>query len=162
MKPSVKFGIVAALVVIAMNLVIYYTGNQFTKTGVYSRLFGVVLIIPFIVMSIASRKRELNGVIGYRESLKAGMGTTVIIAIMLAIFNYIFFRLELSGAFLEEAKRVAIEMKLEREKAYEMYKGVFWTYSPGSQATYTLMWTLISGFIITFASATFMVNRKAA
>jgi hypothetical protein len=161
MKPSVRYGIIAALLIVAMHLAIYYSGKLFTPAGAFSRLFGLFIMLPFIVMSINSRKRQLGGEIGFRESIRAGMTTSLIVAIMLAIFNYIFFRMELSGAFMEEAQRQIIELKMDKTKAYSMLKGVYWTYSPASQSTYTLMWTLIAGFIMSLASATFIVKKKS-
>jgi hypothetical protein len=160
MRPSVKFGIAAGILAILFYLVIYYTGNQFTRWGQFSRIISMGIIIPFIALSIRARRTDMGGYIGYRDALRAGMAVTVIIAIMLAVFDFLFFRFELAGAYMLETQNYIINNKLDKSEAYEMMKGTYMFTQPSQQATYTIMRTLIAGAIISLACSTFIARRK--
>lgn len=159
MKPPVKFGLLASILIIGFYLGIYYSGNMFTPLGQFSRIISLVIMIPFVALSIRAKRTELGGYIGYRESLKAGLGATFIISVALAVFFYFFFRLELQGVLLSLEQEMIIKNKVPHKEAYERITAAYYATQPGAQATSTLMWTLIAGAIISFASATFIVKK---
>lgn len=160
MKRPVILGVIAGLLICGFYLFVYYSGRQFTGIGMFSRLIGISLLIPFVAAAIYAKKSEQGGFIGYREGIKAGMRTVAVSAVVLALFNYIFFRLELAGAYMNEAHRYILESNMKREDSYKTISAVYWTYSPGSQALYSLIWTVIAGFIISFITSVFMVKKR--
>jgi hypothetical protein len=160
MRPPVLYGIISVTLIAVMYLTIYYTGNLFKPVGQYSRLISLALMLPFIILAIVWRRKALGGEIGYRESIKAGMTTSLIIAVGLAVFTYFLFKLKFSGEYMTDAQNYAVSQKLDRDKAYELIKGTYMFYLPSSQAMSTVMWTLIAGFIMSLASSTFLVRKR--
>ena len=160
MKSPVKFGLIASILIIALYLGIYYSGNMFTQVGQLSWLISLAIMLPFIALAIKAKRTELGGFIDYRESIKAGLGTTLIIAVIFAAFNYFFFRFELAGATMLEVEQHIIKTKVDKEKAYAMMRDAYLFTQPGAQAASTIMRTLIAGAVISFAAATFIVRKR--
>jgi hypothetical protein len=162
MKPPVKFGLAAGLLIIAFNLATYFSGNMFKPLGQFAWLISLGIMLPFIALTIRTRRSELGGFIGYRESVKAGLSITLVTGVIYALFTYLFFKLEFAEVYLSEVQKHIVTSKAGREQAVAMMMEASLFTDPFAQATSILFRTVIAGAILSFAAATFLVKKPDA
>src|ERR1051326_4196369 len=79
MRSIFKYALIAASLVIATKLIIFFTHSLFTAIGIYSGLFSLFLIsIPLFLAVKNRRDNELGGYISFKEIAKVGLGISVI------------------------------------------------------------------------------------
>ena len=93
-KP-IAFAIIYSLLVIAFKLYVFYSGLQMTKLGMYSHILSLLVILPFVFILIFLLRKEKGGDLSGKDAIKHALLFVSISAIMLSIFNYVFFENEL-------------------------------------------------------------------
>lgn len=157
---NVKLGIVAGLI----NIGIWYAAARSLNYYSYQidvyRYFGTLgLLLLGIFFSVYFQKRSNNGILEFRDGLRTGFLYTIILAVFLGAFNYVYYGFIAPDAvdyFLSEAKKAMIEQKLaddEIPKQLEVVQSYF-----GSMRM--AMSTIIMGTLLSLITAA--IFRKKA
>ena len=87
---SYMTGIIAALAVIVFKLVIILGGFALTKFGFsWSQFVAVLIMLPFIPLSIKQARDARGGMIGGKRALQQGLKTAVIAIVLISVYHYI-------------------------------------------------------------------------
>ena len=108
------------------------------------------------------RDQEQNGFITLKECMKAGMTVSLIAGLIVMVFTFIYyawvdheiqkFYKDLTEAHMKSDGR-------SKEEIGQAMTSIAEFYSPFRQATYVLMFTLITGAILSFICSTFLVKQ---
>lgn len=162
MSSTLRYSLLASALMIFVKLGVYFTHSQFTTFGIFSGLIGLLLISIPLVMAIRNRKAELNGYIALKEVMKTALGISVVTALIVAVFTYLYFLL-LDHETLEQLIVQTTEyLKKENKPQSEIDIAIISLkefYSPLKQATGVLTGVLIAGLILSFISSTFLVKN---
>ncbi len=164
MKSIFKYAFIAAGLVIATKLIIFFTHALFSPIGIYSGLFSLFLIsIPLFLAVKNRRDNELGGYISFKEIAKVGLGISVIAGLTISVFTYFYYLLidhetlsyltEQTRNYLVEAKKSQSEMDTELQALKDFY-------APFHQATGVLTGILIAGVIFSVIASTFLLRRN--
>lgn len=88
-KSSVNYGLIAGVLMIAFSLILWLLGMMENKFLVYINY----LILAFIMFLAATNWRDKfnGGWMSYGEAFKTGFFVTLIAAVLLILYNYVFF-----------------------------------------------------------------------
>lgn len=119
---------------IGFKLYVFYSGQQSTRLGDLSHLITLLFILPFIAIAIYQKRKANNGLIAGREAVREGMQFTFLSIVILGLFNYVFYEMEMGkyiistvsnvdyNELLIQAKRhdknITMEKVMENQKAY--------------------------------------------
>lgn len=163
MKSTIKYSLSAALIVIAIKLIIYFSHLQLTPVGVFLSIFSLVLMgIPLALAMKNKRENELNGFLTLKQAMRVGLGISIIAGIIVGLFAYIQFRfidhdtlpMILEKTITDMHKENAVQSQIDNEI---IFKKDF--YSPFNQAKGALIGVLGAGFLISFISSTFLIKN---
>lgn len=161
-KP-VTYGIAVALASILWLLGIFFTDSQFTKLGMYSFLISLLFMFPALYLAIKDKRdREQGGVISLGTCIRTGMTASVVCAMLMGLFYYIYFRFIDHGVvpfYLKEAAAAAgSDPKYD---PHEMETAIRSMFSPFRQATMAIIRYLVAGFLFSFICSTFLVRHPS-
>jgi hypothetical protein len=113
---SIKLGIVAGLI----NCLAWFAfakklGFYSIDVYVYRNYVTLAVLVLGVFLSVYLTKKNKQGVLEFKEGLKAGVLYSLILATVLAIFNYFYYNYitpDTIDYFLSEAKKAAIAHKL--------------------------------------------------
>lgn len=91
---------------------------------VYRNFLVFGLIIFGVFLSVFITKRKNNGFIEFKEALKTGMLYCIILGVIVATFNHIYYKYitpDTIDYFLSEAKKAMIEDKKIKPEDYSVY-----------------------------------------
>ena len=94
-QKSSLFAVAYSVLVIAFKLYVFNSGLQMTSLGMYSHILSLLFMTPFIFAVIFLERKERGGQIEGKAGLRQGLIFVSISAIILSVFNYIFFQQEL-------------------------------------------------------------------
>ena len=167
MKPALPYGAVAALIVIAFKLFVYFFHLQLTSTGIIAGIVSIGLMaIPLYAAIKKKRDQELGGYLSLRQGMRVGLGISAIAGIVFASFLYVYYEFidhETSSLVLERVlaqlrEANATPEQIEKEIAYQKD-----FYSPFNQAFKGgLLSILGAGFILSFICSTLLVRKGQA
>lgn len=107
---TVILGIAAGIInSIAWYILAQQLSYYEVKVYVYRNIITFVLLVLGVFTAIYLKKRSTNGFLEFKEALKTGLLYSVALAIVLAIFNYIYYTIitpDTIDYFLSEAKKV--------------------------------------------------------
>jgi hypothetical protein len=158
---NVKFGIGAALI----NCLAWYaisrslTYYEVASIDKYRLIITVSLLIIGIVLSIFFHRKENNGVLAFKTGMKTGILYTLLLATVLAIFNYLYYKFIAPDAidyYVNDAKSQLIKLKIKPEdlpKFEEAVRNYFSSFK-------MFMSTLLMGTIVSLATAG-LLQKKA-
>lgn len=159
------FAVLYSLLVIAVKLIILLGGFAITNFGFkWSQFLTVLMIIPFIWLTIKSVRAQQGGYIGGKVALKKGLQMTVIAIAMISVYNYFefdawkeiasqYYNSDLYHHFLENKKEIKPEQYAEIIKVQvESFRLI----SPFQYLTIKLIPCLIFGISSSFIFAMFM------
>ena len=167
-KPIV-FTLIFSLLAIAFKLSIFYGGWQTQKIGILSHIAILLAMLPFVAFLIIQIRKEQGGEIGGKEAFKEGLKFVVLSAVLISVFNYVFYEMVLGEyirnyiaekgpiAFKEVAARAnkaitdaeiksQVELRIKDATAFK-------------DTTGKLFSMVMSGAFFTFLSA-FVLKRK--
>jgi hypothetical protein len=89
---ALQFAIAYTLLVIIYKVAIVISGHALSRFNfLFSNILSVLIIIPFIFLTIKYTRQDKGGYIAGNEALKKGLLMAVISALILGIYNYIEF-----------------------------------------------------------------------
>jgi hypothetical protein len=164
-KPVV-FALIYSLLVIAFKLYVFHAGLQMTKLGMYSHILSLLVILPFVFVLIFLLRKELGGEIPGKVAVKHSLLFVSVAAVILSVFNYIFFQQELGAyianyiqtqgpkSILEEAAKKG--QKVSPAEVDKMIKGGIEDLSAFKDTTSKLFSLFIFGVFSAFVSSIFL------
>ena len=157
-KNSVNYGLIAGVLMIAFSLILWLLGMMENKVLGYINY----LILAFIMFLAATNWRDKfnGGWMSYGEAFKTGFYVTLIAAVLLIIYNYVFFNFidpEFLAGQLLKAEDAILEANpnisdADLDNAMELSAKFT---SPGMIAIFGLIFTLIFGTILSAIVAIF-------
>ena len=111
---KISIGAKIAIVASLLNCIIWYAlaksiGFYEVKVYVYRNFFTFGFLLVGIFLSIFLTKRNNKGFIEFKDAMRTGMFYCLILAITLAVFNYIYYTFitpDTIDYFIAEAKKV--------------------------------------------------------
>lgn len=152
---GLKWGIIAALVIIIINVVLYVlglSGNQAAGLLILPILFGLIF---FSVKTF----RDANGTMSVGQGLGVGLLTGIVAGIFAAIYNYVFMTFidpSMMATVMEAQEQALYERGLsddEIEQSLEMMKtfsspGIASIFSLISTGILSLLFSLVPAFVL--------------
>jgi hypothetical protein len=156
MKSSlhVKFGIGAALI----NCIAWYTFSksltyyEVAAIDKYRLLTTIGLLLIGIPLSIFFNRKENNGFLEFKGGFKTGMLYTLLLASVLAVFNYLYYKFIAPDAidyYVADAKNQILSQKIKPEdlpKFEEAVRNYFSSFK-------MFMSTVLMGLVVSLATA---------
>ena len=96
-QKSFLIAVLYSLLIIAFKLYVFYAGMQMSKLGIYSHILSLLLMTPFIFVIVFLERKAKGGQIDGKMAMQQGLIFVSVSAIILSVFNYIFFQQELSA-----------------------------------------------------------------
>jgi hypothetical protein len=122
---SITLGIIAGLIFSATwYLMARSMGFYSINVYLYRNFLAFGLIIAGVFLSIFIIKRKNNGFIEFKEALKTGMLYCIILGVIVAIFNHIYYKYitpDTIDYFLSEAKKAMMEDNKIKPEDYPKY-----------------------------------------
>ncbi len=87
-KISWTYGLLAGAIGIVFTLMLMYIDMLYDQS-IGKTIMGIVILIAVVVLAIFNFKKENNGFLTLRESLKVGVGTALVAAIISVVFTYL-------------------------------------------------------------------------
>jgi hypothetical protein len=106
-----------------------------------------LLLLTGIFISVFMARRSGNGYIDFKPAVKCGILYTIVLALILGLFNYLYYAFiapDVIDFFLSEAKKAMTEQKMSDEdiaKSLEVVKSYFGSFR-------MIMSTIIMGVIL--------------
>lgn len=165
-----KYGLIGSLVLIVVGLLTHLLGitdlSQQGGTGNWiANILNWGVMVGVIVLAIKThRDSDLGGYISMGRGFKTGMIATLMMAIVMAVWSYVFFTLVAPEA-LEMIKEVALEEMESQglsEEQMEASAGMmgFFT-SPTFLVLVSLIGTLITGAIFSLIAGAIMKKETS-
>ncbi len=165
---GVRYGLIAGLILIAVGLLFHvsgfadYSGQNTTFTWVNNLLtWGILGGALFLAMK--QHREELGGYMTFGRGFMVGFWATLVIAVVTAVWGYIFFSFVAPDLidFIAEAQRDAmIDQGLNDEQIDQATSFTKWMMNPGMLAAFGAIGTLVIGVIISLIVAA-ISQRKA-
>lgn len=101
MKKAIILAVIYSILCIGFKLGVFYGGVLDQPIGKLSHLITLLLILPFVILTVYLVKKENGGIIGGKDAIKQGLTFVSFAAIIMIAFDYIFFIQEMR-AYLQE------------------------------------------------------------
>ncbi len=157
---NIKLGIIAGVI----NCIAWYAFSK--SLGCYElkvdqyRYYVTLLVLLFgIFISVYMERKNQNGFIQFKEALKTGFVYTLVVAVFLGAFNYIYYKFIAVDAvdyFLNQAQKTMKEGKVSDEdilKNLEVIRSYFGSFR-------MLMSTVIMGLILSLLSSAILRKKN--
>ncbi len=155
-----NYGTILGLLLVGVSLIPYAMGRLYEPHFIFSFL---QFLIPLVVIFLGIKKlREMNGgVLTLSEAIKTGLGLSLIAGILLAFYNFIFFKFIEPDFFVKfaevtQAKMIETNPNMSDEqiemavKMMSKFSGVWVTVLSTIMSSLFggLIYSLISGLIL--------------
>ena len=164
---SLKQGSIWGLLAVVLSLMIYLTvgienAQGFTAAGIISTIVSVIIAFTMLFLAMKTQRDEIqNGLLSFGEALKVGFLTTLVYALILILYNFIFTQWiepDLT-ADLFEAQIEAMEEAGSSEEEIEMTSKIFGYFqNPIIMTAFTFFYSLASGLFFSLILAA-IVNK---
>lgn len=160
---SIKLGIIAGVI----NCIAWYSfakslGFYSIEVYIYRNYVTLAVLILGIFLTVFLTRKSKNGFLEFSEGLKSGVLFSLILALILGIFNYLYFKFitpDTIDFFLSEAKNSDFAKKLSETELNEFLVAERSTFSSWKLVPPILFFGLISSLI---ASAIFRRKNPAS
>ncbi|MFZ6052210.1 DUF4199 domain-containing protein [Halocola ammonii] len=158
LKPTVEYGVIAALVMIAYTLVAYFFGLLY-NSGLNSVITLVLYSALITWILVNYRKTEGSGFVNYGRALGIGTLTFVWAGIISAVFSYIFFAF-IAPDFVDRMLEMQYDQMIENGMSEDMadmaigQSKIFMT--PGWMSVFGFLSSVFFAFIISLIVAAFV------
>lgn len=150
---NVKLGILAGIINCGIWYAVARSMNYYSFEIDRYRYYATMLLLLFgIFFSVFFAKKANNGFLEFKDGLRTGFLFTLVLGIILGIFNYVYYSFIAPDAvdfFLSEAKKTMLEAKLTEQeipKQLEVVQSYFGSFR-------MMMSTVIMGTILSLLSA---------
>jgi hypothetical protein len=122
MKTEVKWGIIFAVMSVAWLTLEYLLGFHTTKKESHALFtnFFAIPAIAIMAMGILAKKKELGGVISFKQALISGLIISAIVAVLSPIGSYIFHSF-INPNYFTDFKEYAISQGMMKPADAEAY-----------------------------------------
>ncbi len=101
-------GVFLGLTTILISVLKYTFSSNYLEKSYWDQILGFILLVAFIYIAINSFKKSNNSNLSLKQSLKIGLGVTLIFALLNVVYLYVFM------SFIEpDFKDKIIEMQVE-------------------------------------------------
>ncbi len=144
-----KFGFINALLLIALNLIVYITNSQ-TSIGFLNSILIIIIVISTSYLGIiACRKEYFNGFLTYGQGVGLGFFINLLACFVLSFYTYIFV-VFIDPDFLNNILIQSKKMMIERGDSEEVIAtGMGWV----KKFTTPFYFSLFAGLGNLFSSA---------
>jgi hypothetical protein len=156
---NIKFGIAAGLINCIAWYMIARSQNYYSfNVEQYRYYVTLLLLLIGIPASVYFERRSSNGFIEFKNALKCGVLYSIVLALIIAIFNYVYYKFIVPDAieyFVSEAKKSMAENKVKAEdipKNIELVISYFGSFR-------MFMSTLIIGLLMSLGASA-ILRRK--
>ncbi|MES2766969.1 MAG: DUF4199 domain-containing protein [Bacteroidota bacterium] len=122
MKTEIKWGIIFAVMSLAWLVLEYALGFHTTKKDSHAMFtnFFAIPAIAIMAMGILAKKKELGGVISFKQALVSGLIISTIVAVLNPVGAFIFHNFINPNFFTDFTQYTVLKGLMTQEKA-EMY-----------------------------------------
>ena len=161
-KPSlftvcIGYGALIALAVIVLSLVLFLLDLDQNRSLQY--LSYLILIAGIILVQINYRNKYSNGFIEYGKAFTVGMLSSLVLAVIVGIYTFVFFKYINPGA-MEEIMVQAEQRMMDRGMTdMEIEQGMAMAekmQTPGWYTTFAVLGNFIIGIVISLITAIFV------
>ena len=149
MQIALKWGVYAGIALVIIDLVLYVLGMKSASGGNPIQYLVYIVFIVIVVMAIKSYA-ETNGYMSYGQGLGAGVLTSMVAGVIVAIYSYLFMTL-IAPDFLVGAMDAVRDqweaqgMSDEQIEQAEGFTKMFMT--PGVMAIFALIMYTVVGLV---------------
>jgi len=174
MRSTFKYGILTGIIVATFLIAFFAIVNGLNSTfdwgfkpgniqGI-TGLLSIPILATGIFMTVSRVKKEQNNSLTYLQALKAGVLVSIITAIIVALFSYIYCTIINPGfaqyMVSEAQKQMAADHESRQQIATDS-ANLLKAYSPGAQVFHSLVGQSVVGTIISLIMGVFLAFRKA-
>jgi len=159
-----KYGGIAALIGIVLGLVMYMADMIDPANNTIASIIQMVVYVVAIVLAIKEhREEDLGGYISFGRAFTVGILTTLVLAIINAIWTYIFMSFiapDMVDMIMDAQMQAMSEQGMDEdaiEQAIEMSKGFM---SPGMISVMSIFGSLFMGAIISLITSAIMKKNS--
>ena len=153
---NVKLGVIAGLIIcIAWYAFAKSLGFYSVEVYIYRNYVTLAVLILGIFLTVFLTRKSKNGFLEFSQGLRAGVVYSLMIALIIVIFNYLYFKFitpDTIDFFLSEAKKSEFAQKLSAEELTQFLAAEKSTFNSFKLVPPILFFGLISSLI---ASAIF-------
>jgi hypothetical protein len=125
---SIKLGILAGLINCAAWYYFATSLSYYSFTIEQYRYYATLLLLLFgVVASVYFERKNKGGFIEFKEAAKSGILFSIVLSLMLAIFNYLYYKFICPDAvdyFVSEARKSMVVAKVPEENIAKNIKDV--------------------------------------
>jgi hypothetical protein len=161
---NIKFGIGAGLI----NCIGWYllsrsmTYYEVASIDLYRLLFTIFLLITGIFLSVFFERKSNNGFLEFKYAFKTGILYAMLLALLLAIFNYVYYKFIAPDAIeyyvSDQKKLIQVSTKIKPEDLPKFEEAVRSYFSSFRM----FMSTVIMGVIISLVAAGILQKKAPA
>jgi len=152
-KIALNYGGVWGISTIALYVIAYVTDN-YLEQPMWLTISGSAIMLGVIVYGLKAFKLENEGYLSISESLKTGLAISLIAAIIVTLYNYIF------TTFIEPEQMMTQNPDMTQEQM-DMAMGITEKMmTPTIMAAMGIIFTLFLGFIVSLISGLFMKENR--
>ena len=161
-RTGLRYGLIGGLLSIALSLAMFLTGAvSFDAEGGgnwVQTLLSVALYLGVLIMAINAHKKLQGGTITFGKAFGVAAVATVVMAVLSAIFTYIYFSF-IDPEVLEMAYEKAIEQMESQGQDPEQVAGILKSsLSAAAMSIYSLIGGVILGMIVSLILALIQKN----
>jgi len=163
-KIALNFGLILALLSIAVNVIAYVTNNHIDRPWWVSVL-GAATLIGVIVYGLKAFKSENSGFLSIGEAIKVGLAISLVAGIIGALYNFIFITY-IEPGFVNQMLDVAREQMVEQnpemtQEQMDMAIGISEKMmQPSIMFAIGIIGSLFFGFLVSLISGLIMKQNR--
>lgn len=166
MKIQLKYGLIIGLTYALWTSLTYYTEIYKTALGQY---LGIIILSGIMILCIVLglkeiKRKKYEGKINYAQALFSGITISAIAAIVLAIFNYLYFYFSYPAEYVEYVMKMTKEVleatNTKPEDITKALEDTKQTYTAINQFGSALIGTIIMGIIVSSIASAFIRNKE--
>jgi hypothetical protein len=163
-KIALNYGGVWGISTIALYVIAYVTDN-YLEQPMWLNISGAAIMLGIIVYGLKAFKLENEGYLSISESLKTGLAISLIAAIIVTLYNYIFTTF-IEPDFVNQSIEIAREQMMTQnpdmtQEQMDMAMGITEKMmTPTIMAAMGIIFTLFLGFIVSLISGLFMKENR--
>jgi len=164
-----RYGLLTGLVLILLGLVFYLTGLQSfdqpqSSSSWIITIVNLVVLFGGLYLAIQQhRDQNLGGYITFGKGFTVGLLTSLVVAVVSAIWTIVFFTLVEPNAtemILEASKdQMANEQGMSDEQIEQAMTWVSWMTSPSMMTVFALLGTVFQGLILSLIAGGVLAKR---
>lgn len=161
--PSLNFGLLMGVIMIALSFVFYLMGPQAAKIGGYIGYLVQIGILVFAMLQY--RKMQEGEFLSYGNALGLGVLTSLVAGVLVAIYTFVFFQYiapgEIERLLLEaENAMIAANPNMTDEQIDMGLKITTWMLNPIAMVFMAIIGTVFSGTIFSLIIAAFVKRNN--